>query len=64
MHAFAEGGGGEWRQLDKHLDTALYGVSCQIHTLAALTPWEEGPAYNGLEAGWIPEIIWMIWRIN
>jgi hypothetical protein len=37
-------------------------VNGQLHVLATLSPRKEPPESIGLEAQWVPEPVWTIWR--
>jgi hypothetical protein len=37
-------------------------VSGQLHALATLPLGKEPLVFIGKEAGWTPELVWMLWR--
>jgi len=41
---------------------ALNGGCGQLHAPAALPPWYEPLVRIKQEAGWAPELVWMLWR--
>jgi hypothetical protein len=37
-------------------------MSGQFHVPPALSPRKKSPALSGQEAGWVPELVWILWR--
>jgi hypothetical protein len=46
-------------QLHTFLASVLVEVSGQLHTPAALLPWEDPLIPIGWEARWAPELVWL-----
>jgi hypothetical protein len=55
----------EWMYISTFLDVGTrWRLSGQLHAHVALPPGKQAPVPFGLEAVWVPESVWALWRLT